>query len=48
MNSANDKPRKALGKGLSALLPGRGQPGQPQPPPLPPPWQPSLERCRSA
>jgi ParB family chromosome partitioning protein len=26
MNSANDKPRKALGKGLSALLPGRGQP----------------------
>jgi ParB family chromosome partitioning protein len=27
MNSANDKPRKALGKGLSALLPGRGQPG---------------------
>jgi len=27
MNSADDKPRKALGKGLSALLPGRGQPG---------------------
>jgi ParB family chromosome partitioning protein len=27
MNSANDKQRKALGKGLSALLPGRGQPG---------------------
>jgi ParB family transcriptional regulator, chromosome partitioning protein len=27
MNSANDKPRKALGKGLSALLPGRGQSG---------------------
>ena len=27
MNSANDKPRKALGKGLSALLPGRAQPG---------------------
>jgi len=27
MNSANDKTRKALGKGLSALLPGRGQPG---------------------
>jgi len=26
MNSADDKPRKALGKGLSALLPGRGQP----------------------
>jgi ParB family chromosome partitioning protein len=26
MNSANDKSRKALGKGLSALLPGRGQP----------------------
>ncbi len=26
MKSANDKPRKALGKGLSALLPGRGQP----------------------
>jgi ParB family chromosome partitioning protein len=25
MNSADDKPRKALGKGLSALLPGRGQ-----------------------
>ncbi|HSP69778.1 MAG TPA: ParB/RepB/Spo0J family partition protein [Bryobacteraceae bacterium] len=25
MNSANDKQRKALGKGLSALLPGRGQ-----------------------
>jgi ParB family chromosome partitioning protein len=25
MNSAEDKPRKALGKGLSALLPGRGQ-----------------------
>jgi len=29
MNSADDKPRKALGKGLSALLPGRG--GQPGP-----------------
>jgi len=29
MNSAHDKPRKALGKGLSALLPGRG--GQPGP-----------------
>jgi len=27
MNSANDKQRKALGKGLSALLPGRSQPG---------------------
>jgi ParB family transcriptional regulator, chromosome partitioning protein len=27
MNSADDKPRKALGKGLSALLPNRGQPG---------------------
>jgi ParB family chromosome partitioning protein len=27
MNSADDKPRKALGKGLSALLPGRGQTG---------------------
>ena len=27
MNSADDKPRKALGKGLSALLPGRSQPG---------------------
>jgi ParB family chromosome partitioning protein len=27
MNSADDKPRKALGKGLSALLPGRGQAG---------------------
>ena len=27
MNSADDKPRKALGTGLSALLPGRGQPG---------------------
>ena len=27
MNSADDKPRKALGKGLSALLPGRAQPG---------------------
>ena len=27
MSSADDKPRKALGKGLSALLPGRGQPG---------------------
>lgn len=27
MNSADEKPRKALGKGLSALLPGRGQPG---------------------
>jgi ParB family chromosome partitioning protein len=27
MNSADDRPRKALGKGLSALLPGRGQPG---------------------
>ena len=27
MNSANDKQRKALGKGLSALFPGRGQPG---------------------
>jgi len=27
MNSANDKTRKALGKGLSALLPGRGLPG---------------------
>jgi ParB family chromosome partitioning protein len=27
MNSADDKPRKALGKGLSALLPGRGQSG---------------------
>jgi ParB family chromosome partitioning protein len=27
MNSAEDKPRKALGKGLSALLPGRGQAG---------------------
>jgi len=26
MNSANDKQRKALGKGLSALLPGRSQP----------------------
>jgi ParB family chromosome partitioning protein len=26
MSSANDKQRKALGKGLSALLPGRGQP----------------------
>jgi len=26
MNNANDKTRKALGKGLSALLPGRGQP----------------------
>jgi ParB family chromosome partitioning protein len=26
MSSGNDKPRKALGKGLSALLPGRGQP----------------------
>jgi len=26
MSSADDKPRKALGKGLSALLPGRGQP----------------------
>ena len=26
MNNANDRPRKALGKGLSALLPGRGQP----------------------
>jgi ParB family chromosome partitioning protein len=25
MNSADDKPRKALGKGLSALLPGRAQ-----------------------
>ena len=25
MNSANDKQRKALGKGLSALLPGRNQ-----------------------
>jgi ParB family chromosome partitioning protein len=29
MNNADDKPRKALGKGLSALLPGRG--GQPGP-----------------
>jgi len=27
MNSGNDKQRKALGKGLSALLPGRAQPG---------------------
>ena len=27
MNSGDDKPRKALGKGLSALLPGRAQPG---------------------
>jgi len=27
MNSADDKPRKALGKGLSALLPGRGHTG---------------------
>ena len=27
MSSADDKPRKALGKGLSALLPGRAQPG---------------------
>src|SRR5262245_8481764 len=27
MNSADDKPRKALGKGLSALLPGRGPTG---------------------
>jgi len=27
MNSADDKPRKALGKGLSALLPGRGHAG---------------------
>ncbi|HEY2844083.1 MAG TPA: ParB/RepB/Spo0J family partition protein [Bryobacteraceae bacterium] len=26
MNSADDKPRKVLGKGLSALLPGRSQP----------------------
>jgi ParB family transcriptional regulator, chromosome partitioning protein len=26
MSSADDKPRKALGKGLSALLPGRGHP----------------------
>ena len=26
MNNANDKQRKALGKGLSALLPGRGSP----------------------
>jgi ParB family chromosome partitioning protein len=29
MNSANDKQRKALGKGLSALLPGRGQSNAP-------------------
>jgi ParB family transcriptional regulator, chromosome partitioning protein len=29
MNSANDKQRKALGKGLSALLPGRSQPATP-------------------
>src|SRR6185295_3154493 len=29
MSSANDKQRKALGKGLSALLPGRSQPAAP-------------------
>ena len=41
MNSADDKPRKALGKGLSALLPGRAQPGSASaataPAPAPPP-----------
>jgi len=30
MSSANDKQRKALGKGLSALLPGRSQPAAPE------------------
>src|SRR5437899_6697100 len=30
MNSANDKQRKALGKGLSALLPGRSQQSAPE------------------
>jgi len=29
MNSANDKQRKALGKGLSTLLPGRAHSGAP-------------------
>ena len=49
MNSANDKQRKALGKGLSALLPGRPQPASatPRRPPLLRAQLPrSPERCR--
>ncbi len=50
MNSADDKPRKALGKGLSALLPLAvvGNPAQPllRLPPHPRPLRQSPARCR--
>jgi ParB family transcriptional regulator, chromosome partitioning protein len=41
MNGVNDKQRKALGKGLSALLPARTQPAAVQIPPSPKPDNPT-------